>query len=81
MKIKIKLFAILKERIGKEEFDLELSEAKSSDAILSDLATEFHEVASVLNCSSIAVNGILSHRYFLLADGDELAILPPVSGG
>ena len=76
MKITARLFAGLRERAGSGERELELR----SDAIVADVWPELglgDEPAGLL----YAVNKRYAERSRPLADGDEVALIPPVSGG
>jgi molybdopterin converting factor subunit 1 len=76
MLVRIRLFAMLRERAGVSELELELPEgAHVSDALerLQDLAAGLPLV--------MAVNRVYARPDAPLASGDELALIPPVSGG
>jgi MoaE-MoaD fusion protein len=76
MIVRVRLFAILRERAGADHIDVELPEgARVADAIaaLSDLAGS-------LTCV-MAVNREYADAERVLSSGDELALVPPVSGG
>jgi molybdopterin converting factor small subunit len=81
MQIKIKLFAILKDMLGREELLLDFAEGDSCKDILSRLQTRCADLAPVLRHSMIAVNGCYANLGTVLSAEDEIAILPPVSGG
>ena len=49
-----------------------------SDALSAEHGERFAKIAAV---SSFVVNGDRASRDTVIADGDEVAILPPVSGG
>ncbi len=76
MKVSVRLFAGLRERAGRGEIELELPEgARVSDALaaVGDLAAGVPLV--------MAVNREYAAAEQPLAPGDELALIPPVSGG
>jgi MoaE-MoaD fusion protein len=76
MEVTVRLFAMLRERAGEPEVTLELPEgARVRDAIaeLSDLAAGLPLV--------MAVNREYAAEDQVLDPGDELALIPPVSGG
>ena len=76
MQVTVRLFAQLRERAGTSELSIELPEgARVKDAIdeLGDLAGELPVV--------MAVNREYADGDAPLAAGDELALIPPVSGG
>ena len=76
MEVKVRLFAMLRERAGAREVKLDLSEGASvRDALdsLGDLAAGMPLV--------LAVNREYAPEDRVLSAGDELALIPPVSGG
>ena len=76
MKVSVRLFAGLRERAGRSELELELPEgARVADALaaVGDLAAGVPLV--------MAVNREYADAAAPLAPGDELALIPPVSGG
>jgi MoaE-MoaD fusion protein len=76
MVVRIRLFAGLRERAGRNELELELPEgARVADALaaVDDLAAGLPLV--------LAVNREYAAAEDRLAPGDELALIPPVSGG
>jgi MoaE-MoaD fusion protein len=76
MQVRIRLFAGLRERAGASEVALELPDgARVADA-LAQLQHLTRDVAVVM-----AVNQEYADEQLPLASGDELALIPPVSGG
>jgi len=76
MKVRIRLFATLRERAGTDEVELELPEhARVRDA-LALLRTITSDLPVVM-----AVNREYANEDAVLRAGDELALIPPVSGG
>ena len=77
--MKVRLFAMLREQAGASELDVEgRSVGELADALAAKFGERFGAVAAV---SSFVVNGERAARDTPVADGDEVAILPPVSGG
>ena len=81
MKIEVRLFSILREKIGKSEISLEIPEGSSCSDIFSLLQDEQEGLKPLLERCALAVNGEYAGRGVSLSAGDEVAILPPVSGG
>ncbi len=76
MRVQIRLFAALRDRAGTETLELELPEgARVSDA-LSALQWLTGDLRAVL-----AVNREYASESTRLRNDDELALIPPVSGG
>ncbi len=76
MKVAVRLFAALRERAGTREAALELDEGASVDDVWPALGLGEEPAGLVY-----AVNRAYVDRGTLLADGDEVALIPPVSGG
>jgi MoaE-MoaD fusion protein len=76
VKVSIRLFAGLRERAGRDELELELPEgARVADAL--DQVQHLAPGVSLV----LAVNREYADRDVVLHAGDELAVVPPVSGG
>ena len=81
-RIRVKLFAFLKDAAGRSEMTVNFgTEPVSCEDVLSFLAVLFEEAKPMLGQSLVAVNGQFASRDLRLSSGDEVAILPPVSGG
>jgi molybdopterin converting factor subunit 1 len=81
MLIHVRLFAMIREKAGTSALTLELPEdARVADAAAA-LAERLPAVAAYLSRVAFAVNEAYAAREALLRPGDELAIIPPVSGG
>ena len=76
MKVAVKLFAALRERAGAREPALELADGASVDDVWPALELGDEPAGLVY-----AVNRSYVERGTSLADGDEVALIPPVSGG
>ena len=77
----VKLFARLRDIAGTPELTREVASGATVGSLWQQLATEFPEIASYERSISTAVNADYARRNQVLADGDEVAFLPPVSGG
>ena len=77
--IRVRLFAALRELADAGVLEAEgRSVGEVVDAVSNGRGDRFEQIAAV---SSFVVNGERAVRSTPLADGDEVAILPPVSGG
>lgn len=81
MLIKVKLFALYRERAGFSEIPLELPEAATVRDALNELLKRAPALEGILDRAFIAVNRRYVKPESPLKDGDELAVFPPVSGG
>lgn len=81
--IRVRLFAALRELAGAGELTVSgRSVAEVVDAAIAAVPPDHGErFAQITAVSSFVVNGERASREAPVADGDEVAILPPVSGG
>lgn len=77
MKVTVRLFAMLRERAGAREVELDLPEG----ARISDALEALRDVAPPELPLVMAVNREYARDDRVLDPGDELALIPPVSGG
>lgn len=77
MHVTVKLFAALRERAGADQLDLELPDG----ARVRDALAAIDHLAPPGVCLVLAVNRQYAAEDLLLSPGDELAVVPPVSGG
>jgi molybdopterin converting factor subunit 1 len=81
MHVTIRLFARLREMAGAGEVRRALPEGASVRAAWESLVGEFPEMDDYSKVVSCAVNEDYARMTTALSDGDEVAFLPPVSGG
>jgi molybdopterin converting factor subunit 1 len=81
MRVTVKLFAVLREKAGASEVVLDLADGATVAIAAQDVARKFAVVAEFLPKIAFAVNREYAKREQPLRDGDELALLPAVSGG
>jgi molybdopterin synthase catalytic subunit len=81
MQVKVKLFAVLREHAGASEFIVELPEESNVARAAERIAAQVPSIADFLPRVAVAVNREYRDRNAVLRDGDELALIPPVSGG
>jgi molybdopterin synthase catalytic subunit len=81
VRVEILYFAVLRERVGKDRESLELPDGADVGAARSALAARHPAVAALLPRVQTAVNRTIAKDATVLADGDEVALLPPVAGG
>jgi MoaD family protein len=79
MTVKVRLFAALRELAGASEVE---AEGRSAGEVVDALSERFGErFAQIAAVGSVVVNGERASRTTAVAAGDEVALLPPVSGG
>lgn len=81
MRVRLLAFASASEALGAAEIDLDLPDGSGVEDLRDRLASGHPSIGSLWNRLAIAVNGQIVNRRERLHDGDEVALLPPVSGG
>jgi molybdopterin converting factor subunit 1 len=81
MLVKVRLFARLRELADASELTRELPDGSTVHALWLRLAAEFPGLADYERAVSCAVNEEYARLTTELKAGDEVAFLPPVSGG
>ena len=84
MTVKIVFFASLREELGVNSIDLQISDSSSVSSLISQLAdqqsAEWLDILTAENIR-IAVNQSIISEDVGVNDGDEVAFFPPVTGG
>jgi molybdopterin synthase catalytic subunit len=81
MRIRIRLFAIQRELAGTREHTLELAEGATVGDAWDGLVAAFPTLAPGRASVRFARNGAYAEAATPLSEGDEVAMIPPVSGG
>ena len=81
MQIRVKFFALVRERAGRGELLLNVGDGATVADALVRLGEQVPAVAELLPRCAFAVNRSYAQRDHALREGDELAVIPPVSGG
>jgi molybdopterin converting factor subunit 1 len=79
--VRVRLFAVQRELAGRRQVDLDLPDGASIETAWMALVAEHPALASGRAAVRFARNGVYADAAEVLADGDELACIPPVSGG
>ena len=81
MNVKLLFFGELKDRVGKDHMDLILPEAVSVDSLLAKALGDEADHQVWQKSIMYAVNEEQVSASTQIQDGDEVAFLPPMSGG
>lgn len=81
MQIRILFFGILKDIVGSNQDELEMPEGSSVADVLARYELRFPKLRESLPSIALAVNQQYAGPDAKLKSGDEIAVLPPVSGG
>ena len=80
MQFRVRLFASLREEVGQESVALELGKPATVADLLRAFSDTYPHARSV-GQAIVAVNQEVANREAAVEASDEIAFLPPVSGG
>jgi len=81
IKVKVLLFAHFADIAGSNQLELELDEPAHVADCARALAAKYPGLEDILKIGRAAVNDQFADESHMLHDTDEVAFLPPVSGG
>ena len=81
MRVRVRLFASLREAAGQERLELELPDGAKVEDAWRRLSSDHPALESRRQSLGAAVNRAYAGFETVLRDGDEVAFIPPVSGG
>ena len=90
MIVRVKLFAVARQRVEKEAIDVDLSalsaeidrpSAATMAQLRSAISNQYPQLADVVARSRLAVNNEYAAEGTPIPQGAEVALIPPVSGG
>jgi len=79
--IRVLLFGAAADRAGTREIELQVEEGVTLEEIWPLLAERHPDLAPMRDTLAFAVNGEYARGDTSVSPGDEVAVLPPVSGG
>jgi molybdopterin converting factor subunit 1 len=81
MRVTVRLFARLRDLAGAGELIREVPDDADARDVWNDLVLEWPGLRDYENTMSVAVNAEYARMNAKVHDGDEIAFMPPVSGG
>jgi molybdopterin converting factor subunit 1 len=81
VRVTVRLFARLRELVGVGELQREAADGATVSSVWTALARDYPAIAPYAESISCAVNAEYARMNVRVHDGDEIAFLPPVSGG
>ena len=81
MQLDVSFFAIYRERAGRNQFSLELPQGANVEDMVSEVRRHFPNLAPPEVQIVVAVNAEYADPDTILRTGDEVCLIPPVSGG
>jgi molybdopterin converting factor subunit 1 len=81
MRVTVRLFARLRDLTGAGELVREVPEPADARAVWNAMVAEWPALREYEKTMSVAVNAEYARMTAAVHDGDEIAFMPPVSGG
>ncbi|HMD35960.1 MAG TPA: MoaD/ThiS family protein [Vicinamibacterales bacterium] len=81
MRVTVRVFARLRDIVGASELVRDAAPGATIRGVWRDLASDYPELTAYERSISAAVNTEYAKMDRVIGDGDEVAFLPPVSGG
>jgi len=81
MDVTLRYFAVVRETLGRSEENRRIDEGMTAGGLFDLLATETPRLAAMKSATMLMVNQEFASADRVLREGDELALIPPVSGG
>jgi molybdopterin converting factor subunit 1 len=81
VKIRLLYFAVVRERLKRDDEIVELPEATTVDGMLDELERRHAGFSGLRAACKVAVNQEFARGDQVLREGDEVALIPPVAGG
>lgn len=81
MQVQVRFFALAREKAGTSAADWALPDGATLADLWQALEAAHPALAPLASSVSFAVNREYAERSQPLGDGDEIAVIPPVSGG
>jgi len=81
VRVKVLFFGMLKDIVGRSEDHIELADGARLESVFTFYARDFPRLTDLESSIVLACNHEFCDRSAAVREGDEIAFLPPVSGG
>ncbi|MBX7152477.1 MoaD/ThiS family protein [bacterium] len=81
MKIRVRLFAMCRDIVRRDVLEMELPAMATGDDFWNRIVKEFPQLSPYQKLSRLAINLEYVPNSIVIKEGDEISIIPPVSGG
>lgn len=79
--VKVLLFGAAADRVGKREIEVPIKPGATLEEVFSEAADKHPGLSPMRDMLAFAINGEYAGKKEKVSPGDEVAFLPPVSGG
>ncbi len=79
--IKVKFFASARDVVGSKQIEMDIKKGSTNTDVLETLIDKYPGLKDLKDQLILAVNKQTGKNDKVLEEGDEIAVLPPVSGG
>jgi MoaE-MoaD fusion protein len=81
VRVKVLFFGMLKDIVGRSEDQIEVADGARLESVFTRYAGQFPQLTDLEGSIVLACNREFCDRSAAIREGDEIAFLPPVSGG
>jgi molybdopterin converting factor small subunit len=81
MQVNVQFYSYFKDLTGCAQATQEISSGESIASLLAQLFTRFPKLAAMQNSMLVAVGVDYQPKTYVLQEGDEVSLFPPVQGG
>ena len=81
MKVKVKFFAVHRQLLGRRELDVSVPATATIGDVWQQLKRDYPQLSHLSDTIVAALNQDYARLDVRVHDGDEIAFIPPVSGG
>lgn len=81
VQVTVRLFALAKQIVGRSELPLQLPESATVVDLRQELARAYPKLAPLVPNLMIAIDSEYADDTRVIQEGEEVALIPPVSGG
>lgn len=81
MRIHVLYFAVFRERLGRDEEQIDVADGATVAQAIDALGAQHADIAKLRGRFRVAVNQEFAVDEHVLREGDEVALIPPVAGG
>ena len=81
MKLEVKLFAVARQRVGADSVTIEVADDARVSDVRQALSQQYPALSDVMRLMMVAVATDYASDDTPLRPGQEIALIPPVSGG